>query len=520
MKRRIIPALLAATLVVTAAVVTPVTHAEKADFVRAESFRLLNAGVAAVNRGDYAEAIENLEKCAGWALTSFRAHYYLGLALMGDRRYDDAIEIFGLALDLDPTHLQAHISLGNSYLLMGDTGEALAEFYRSLKLRPEFPAGLDGVARVYEATGEIERSIGYFMRAIESNRGYAEAYTNLGDLYLRENRLDEAVRLLEEAIDIRPDFAPGLNRLALGYARLGLHNEAVATIERAIELQPGAPVHRATLGQIELEMTLISSAEESFNEALEIDEYLPDAREGMAEVHRYRGEWEEAVAQLNKALADKHLPARIRQQIEDHRTEIEREAVRAEELLARVESGEATHEDYRALAGLYADRRLWSKAAELQAASEPTGVERERLAFMLFEGGQFREAQRIYSEMATETRRADLAVNNGVALSQLGDDPGAVAAYRRALELSSEMLLARLYLGNALLRLGDTDGAVAAYRDFLLGGGGGESAERVRRILLVIAPEAIPEKDDDDDDLLPPPRPEPEEADGVEESAS
>jgi hypothetical protein len=42
----------------------------------------------------------------------------------------------------------------------------------------------------------------------------------------------------------------------------------------------------------------------------------------------------------------------------------------------------------------------------------------------------------------------------------------------------------------------------------------------VRRILLVIAPEAIPDKDDDDDDLPPPPRPDTDEADGVEESAS
>ena len=493
-------------------------RAERADFVRSESFRLLNEGVAAYNKGDYPAAIESLQKCAAWALSSFRAHYYLGLALMGDRRYGDAIEALRLALDLDPTHLQAHVSLGDAHLLLGDTDEAMAEFFRALKLRPEYPAGLDGIARVYEATGETDQAIQFFMRAIESNRGYAEAYTNLGDLYLREDRLDEAVRLLEEAIDIRPDFAPGLNRLSLGYAKLGLYNEAVATIDKAISIQPGSPDHRATRGRVELEMDLEASAKRSFEEALAIDEYHPEARAGMAEVYRREGDYDEAVAQLRKALSDHQIPARTRDRLQQRMKSIELEASRFAELQELAFWDEATPEDYRALATIYAARREWDKAAELQTKSQPEGVERERLAFMLFEGGRFRESQQIYSELADKDPRADLEVNNGVSLAMLGDDGAAVEAYRRALQLRSDLLPAQLYLGNALLRLGRTDEAVQAYVAFLTEGGEGDDAERVRRILLKIAPESVPK-----DRQTSPPPPEPPvagEAESSQESAS
>ena len=517
MKRRTLAVLVTALAVAGTAAALP-ARAERADFVRAESFRLLNEGVAAYNKGEYAAAVEALEKCAAWALSSFRAHYYLGLALMGERHYDEAIVALRLALDLDPSHLQAHVSLGDALLLQGDTNEAMAEFFRALKLRPEYPAGLDGIARVYEATGEIDQSIQFFMRAIESNRGYAEAYTNLGDLYLRENRLDEAVRLLEEAIDIRPDFAPGLNRLSLGYARLGLHNEAVATIEKAISLQPGSPDHRSTLGHIELEMDLDASAQQSFEEALAIDELHPEARAGMAEVYRRRSEYHLAKAEIRKALTDKHLPARTRARLQERLAALEIEQARAFELWDLAFWNLATPEQYRELASLYAARRDWDRAAELQAKSEPEGAELERLAFMLFEGGRFRESQQIYSELASIDPRADLEVNNGVTLAMLGDDGGAVEAYRRALALRSDMLPAQLYLGNALLRLGRTDEAVEAYVGFLTGGAGGDDAERVRRILAKIAPESLP-----DDRRRQPPEPEPptlSDSEAPEESAS
>ena len=44
-------------------------------------------GVSAFNRGEYPTAVSKLRECASIALNSFRAHYYLGLALIGERQY-------------------------------------------------------------------------------------------------------------------------------------------------------------------------------------------------------------------------------------------------------------------------------------------------------------------------------------------------------------------------------------------------------------------------------------------------
>jgi len=462
--------------------------AAPADKVRQDAFELLNEGVAAVNRGDYRTAVEKLERCASMALNSFRAHYYLGVALIGDRRHADAIAALRIALDLDPSHLQAHVAVGDAFLNLGDTDEALAEYYRALKLRPEFPQALDGIGRVYAAKADDVRAEEHFKRAIESNRGYAEAYTHLGDLYLRLGRLDEAVALLVEAVKVRPDFGDGLNRLALAYSRLGLHNEAVSTIKEAIDLEPKVPDHWATLGEIELDLGLLDRAAGSFESALAIDPPHPQARAGMAEIARRRGDYDRAAAEIGIALEDDRLRSTTRKWLEGRLAAVSSEKDRTAEIEARIASGAAGPGDYRALAAIHAERLLWESAAHYEALGEPTGPEEERLAYYLFRAGSYREAHGLYVTLADRAPSADLEVNAGVALARLGDDLGAHEAYGRALAIAPGHSLALLYQGNALLRLERKDEAVRAYRAFLDGGGRGEAAERIRRILQQIDP--------------------------------
>lgn len=472
---------------------SPAVDAGKAADVRREAFEALNRGVTAYKNGDFERAVELLQQSAGVALNSFRAHYYLGLALIGDRRYSDAIDVLNVALDLDPSHLQSLAAFGDAHLKLGDLGEARAGYFRALKLRPEYAPALDGLARVYESEANDATAIEHFLRAIRSNRGYAPAYTHLGDLYLRLDRFSEAVQLLEEAIAVRPDFAAGMNRLALAYGRLGFSNEAIATISRAMVLEPRSADHRATLGRLHLERGSLTAAEQGFHAALELDDANPEALRGLAELQRRRGDYDDALAQIDLALADERLDAALALRFRRDRESIlvEQQAVLA--LARRIEEGEATSQDHSRFAQILAGREQWAAAAEQQALAEPGPTRDERLAYLYFRAHRFRDAHKIYAALAAAEARAEFELNDGVSLAMLGDDAGAVAAYRRALAIDPRLDAATLYLGNALLRLGEHDAAVTAYRDYLRAATGGERAERVRRILASIAPDAIPQ---------------------------
>ena len=479
-------------LVLAAAVVwgSPL-RADDAAEVRLRAYKDLDEGVAAYTRGDFRAAVEALSRSADRALDLFRAHFYLGLALIGDRRYEEAIEALQVALDLEANHLGAHVAMGDAQLLRGDLGEATASYYRVLGLRPEYSAALDGIARVHEARGRDAEAITFYERAIASNRGYPDAYTHLGDLYLRKGRLDDAVRLLSEAVRIRPDFPAGLNRLAAAYGRLGLANEAVATIQRAIELEPGSADHRVTLGRVQLEMGLLDQAEASLREALARSPQLAAAHEGIAEVLRRRGIHAGAAETLTTALSDPRLDSTGRARLEQRLAAVREEGVRLATLEQAIAGGQAAPQDVLALAAIEAGRGNWARAAELQSRVAAEGRELERLAWYLLEAGRPREALAVYERLGPAAARPDLEINRGVALAALGDDAGATQRYRAVLAADAGNAVAQLYLGNALLRLGRTREAADAYVSFLRLDATGERAERVRRVLRIIAPEAL-----------------------------
>jgi len=469
-----------------------VVHAGKANDVRKDAFKLLNEGVAAYNRAEYAAAIPPLQKAAASSLNSFPAHYFLGLALAGDRRYAEAVEAYKIALDLDPSHLQANVSTGDAWLALGDTDEALPYYVRAQKLRPEYAPALDGLARVAESVADQEKAISLYGRALASDKGFAPAYTHLGDLYLRAGKLDDAVKLLVEAVTIRPDFGPGLDRLAAAYGRLGFSNEAVATIRKAIELEPRGPEHRVTLGQVLLGMGITAGAETSFQEAIAIDPANPDGRAGLAELARRRGDYPAALTHIDAALADARIPRRNRDELTKQRAAIVVERDRASSLETAIAAGSATAADRVSLSVIEAAKGRYDRAADLMASTEPTGADRERLAFYLFRSGRFREAHDIYAELARMGPRAQLEVNDGASLARLGDDARAKAAFERALAIEPGQPLAQLYLGNAQLRMGDATAATATYRAFLTAYPTGASAEQVRRVLAELSPEPKP----------------------------
>lgn len=486
-------------------------RAGRAGEVRVESFRLLNEGVSAYNRGLYDEAVDRLRRSTAIALSSFRAHYYLGLSLNATREYREAIEVLTVALDLNPGDLRTLVGLGDAHLKLGDVGEARASYVLALKVRPAYPPALDGLARSYEAQAKDDQAIEYYRQALLSNKGYAPAYTHLGDLYMRKKEVRKAVLLLEEAVTIRPDFAEGHNRLAIAYGSLGLHNEAVATVQKAIELDPSNPEHLYALGWLQLNQGVTTPAEKSFQQALDLDPRMTEARIGLAEVARRKGDYVLARVELAEALKQPELNPELEQRVSDRLVAVARERRRLRELHQLVANGQASHRDYAELSDLYVRRNQWDLAAELQRWAPPSREQREWLAYLLFRDGRYREAYRIYSELSATADDGNtvLPLNAGIALAWLGNDPAAIEAYQRVLGTDPEHRLARLYLANAQLRLGNVEAAARNYRTFLDAGGASEPAERVRRILGQIAPELVP---DEPPPLVPdaPPAPDPE----------
>ena len=74
-----------------------------------------------------------------------------GYELNSHKRYEDAIEIFKLAISYNPRSGNLHDSLGETYLLSGDTTNAVLNYKKSIELDPDNKHGMEVLSKITAA---------------------------------------------------------------------------------------------------------------------------------------------------------------------------------------------------------------------------------------------------------------------------------------------------------------------------------------------------------------------------------
>ena len=82
------------------------------------------AGLEAIKSSDWKRAISNLNVAAVAEPTNADLQNWLGYAYRHEGRYDEALDHYRAALDLNPKHRGAHEYAGETYLLMGNKAKA------------------------------------------------------------------------------------------------------------------------------------------------------------------------------------------------------------------------------------------------------------------------------------------------------------------------------------------------------------------------------------------------------------
>jgi tetratricopeptide (TPR) repeat protein len=158
----------------------------------------------ALRAGNHGQAATLLKRVVDLEPKDKTAWNYLGLAYLGLRQVDPAIDAFKKQLEINPYHEQANTNLGRSYLQQRRYADAEAAFKKQLELNP-----LDK---------------------------YAHAV--LGHQYVEMERYGDAVPILEKAISLSSEDASLHVEIGTAYLNLNKNDEALASFARAAELAP------------------------------------------------------------------------------------------------------------------------------------------------------------------------------------------------------------------------------------------------------------------------------------------
>jgi tetratricopeptide (TPR) repeat protein len=168
----------------------------------------------AIDKDDFATALEPLQKYIAQRPDDPYAHFQLGYAYAGLKRLEEAKAEFSRAIALDPKMAPAHLNLGLA-LMESDPGGAADSFRRAADLQPaeSRPRFLAGFA--LEHAGNLTQAIEQYGAALAIAPKNYEYHFALGRALLRAGDAPGAEEHFREAVAARGDAAP---------ARLGLAN--------------------------------------------------------------------------------------------------------------------------------------------------------------------------------------------------------------------------------------------------------------------------------------------------------
>jgi tetratricopeptide (TPR) repeat protein len=237
------------------------------------------------------------------------AHKLLGAALIGQKKFDEAIAACRKAIELDPKDAITHSDLGRALHLKGLVDEAIAEHRKSLELLPKnadannHAQDHNNLGYALAAKGRVDEAILEYKKSIEFDPKLAPAHSNLGNSLRDKGLVDEAIAEYQKAIELDPKYAAPHTRL--GNALLedkGLVDEAIAEHKKAIELDPKWATAHGDLGGALARKGLVDEAIAELRKAIELDPKYARAHNNLGIWLRDEGRVDEAIAAYKKAI--------------------------------------------------------------------------------------------------------------------------------------------------------------------------------------------------------------------------
>jgi tetratricopeptide (TPR) repeat protein len=262
---------------------------------------LLQQATEAIDKNDFSAALDPLQKYIAERPDEPYAHFQLGYAYAGLKRWEEAKAEFSRAIVLDPKMAPAHLNLG-LVLMDSDPAGAAEAFRRAADLQPieSRPRYLAGFA--LEHAGQFTEAIEQYRAALVISPKDYECHFALGRALLRTNDASGAEEQFREAIASRGDSAPA--RLGLANALLAQKKYEAGTdaLAEYLNLNPGDRAERFERASALLEIDRYDDALAELDRAETGSAPTPEGLKMRGDIYLHLKKWKEASDTLAQAI--------------------------------------------------------------------------------------------------------------------------------------------------------------------------------------------------------------------------
>lgn len=224
----------------------------------------------------------------------------LGIVLLDDGHFEEAVFQLEKALKIHPDMAEARNNLGNVLTKLKRYDEAKQHLERAIQLMPRYPEAHNNLGVLALAQDKYDEALAHFDAALKLNAKYAVAHRNRGYTLAKEGRVGEAIPSFEAALRCDPDFGEAHLNLAIALMLIGRFPESVPHFERTLALNPENAVAYDTYGRALAEVGRFNEAIIQYDKALRLDPDFEEAHLNLAIALKSTGRNEEAEYQLSE----------------------------------------------------------------------------------------------------------------------------------------------------------------------------------------------------------------------------
>jgi tetratricopeptide (TPR) repeat protein len=192
-------------------------------------------------------------------------------------KYNEALECFDRALDINPKYAKALLDKAIGLLIMERAKEALECSDKALEIDPEYNIAWCTKGMSLRRLNKLEESIACFDKHLKVDPEYIMASSEKGMALLELGRFREAIHCFDKVLMLEPEKEEACYRKGLCLANLGECKEAIAIFDRILKINPESAPAWCGRG---LSLNVLGKHEESiecYDKALASDPNLSEA---------------------------------------------------------------------------------------------------------------------------------------------------------------------------------------------------------------------------------------------------
>lgn len=264
----------------------------------ADPFFLLRLSSAAIGEKSFEESLGVTQSLLRAGHSNPAVIYNHAYALVCLGRFEEARDLLNQQAQLDSAAVRLLI---RCHHYLGEMEEAIGVATHYLSAFPEDAEIAGMLSLLYADTDQLAPAGELAAKALANMPHHMDALLATGAVALAQENADEAVNAANRALEVQPRNGRAWMILGLaGLLRLD-PTSALPALKKATEYQPQHIGTWHLLGWTQLMLGDMAGAEESFQQALSIDDNFGESHGAMATIAALKGEWEIAESEAKVA---------------------------------------------------------------------------------------------------------------------------------------------------------------------------------------------------------------------------